>query len=711
VTERPDIQNSAGWPVDRNAARHRASPGASTWRSHAVDLLALIIVALVLRLLVWHWHQFYPLGGDEQEYLQQALTLLRERRYIELRLMRPPLYAGFLALSILLVDSLVQNLRLVQAVVGTLTVIPIYLLTLHLWRDRRIALVAGLLVALNYTLAATATELLAETVFLLGITTLFWLLQHASAPVRRAGIAGVTLAALALTRSVALPLLLLGAVWLFITANRRAAALFALTAALVIAPWTLRNYLTYHALIIVDTTGAENLWLDNDPVGREAVKQQLYALGNDMATRQQLATERGLAAIVTDPQRFGARVWREARLFFAFQFFDDMRDRPAIWVPPLQVWLRLLLGDGLWLITLLAGVAGAWLAPARRWALVVAGPWALYVLLTALVFHVEARYRLPVYPALIPFAAWTTVWIADRRVRLSVAPHTWTWVLAALTCVLPVALMLAHRLYPAEALMLAQKHTHLWQAERALNNGDPAATRDAATAALRLDPRSALAHVALARADLAAGDATAALAHLNAALDAIPDHPYAHLLRGALSRARGDDGAARADLAYETASLEDLQHWAWLAFQPIAPPPAQLDIGDGLDLGYIRGFHPAEHGIRWTMSRADILLAVQPDATIELRLGGDRLPGAPPPVVRFEVDGRAAGQMRLQPGWQTVSLTLPPEATGDGRIIVTIYSTTYRPRSVDRASADNRELGVAVDEVRMTHTIEEDPVR
>lgn len=676
----------------------------TVWHAHAVELLALIAVALVLRLLVWHWHRFYPLGGDEQEYLQQALTLLRERRYVELRLMRPPLYAGFLAISILLLDSLVQNLRLVQAIAGTLTVIPIYVLTLHLWRDRRIALVAGLLAALNYTFAAAATELLAETLFLLGITTLFWLLQRADAPVRRAGIAGVTLAALALTRSVALPLLILGGVWLFITANKRAAALFVVTAALVIAPWTLRNYLTYNALIIVDTTGAENLWLDNDPAGREAVKRQLYALGDDMAARQRLATERGLAAIVTDPQRFGAKVWRETRLFFALQFFDDMRDRPAIWVPPLQVWLRLLLGDGLWLITLLAGVAGAWLAPARRWALVIAGPWALYVLLTALIFHVEIRYRLPVYPALIPFAAWTMVWITDRRMRNTVQARTSAQIPAVLTCVLLVALTFAHRSYPAEALMLAQKHIRLWQAERALNNGDLAAARDAAVAALHLDARSALARVILARADLAAGDATAALAHLNAALEAIPDHPYAHLLRGALSRARGDAGAARADLAYETASLEDLQQWAWSVFQPVAPPPEQLAIGDGLDLGYIRGFHPAEDGIRWTMSRADILLTAQPGATVELRIGGDRLPGVPPPIVRFEVDGRQAGQMRLQPGWQSVSLTLPPETADDGWIIVTISSTTYRPRSVDRTSADNRELGVAVDEVRIVHT-------
>src|SRR5688572_31268091 len=83
---------------------------------------ALVLLALGLRLLVWRWHRLYDLGGDEREYFEQALTLLREHRYVELNLMRPPLYTGFLAACVyLLGDSLVQQLRLVQAIIGALT--------------------------------------------------------------------------------------------------------------------------------------------------------------------------------------------------------------------------------------------------------------------------------------------------------------------------------------------------------------------------------------------------------------------------------------------------------------------------------------------------------------------------------------------------------------------------------------------------------------
>jgi len=190
--------------------------------------LLVLLLALALRLLAWRWHAQYQLGGDEQEYFDQALALLRTHRYVELKLMRPPLYTGFLAACISLFDSLVQRLRLIQAIISALTTVPIYLLTRQLFGARRIALLATLLAALNYTLAANATELLTETLFVFGLTVFFWLLlvsgqrpklqdttpfSHALAP-WSAILAGLALGALILLRSVALPLLPLGALWL-----------------------------------------------------------------------------------------------------------------------------------------------------------------------------------------------------------------------------------------------------------------------------------------------------------------------------------------------------------------------------------------------------------------------------------------------------------------------------------------------------------------
>jgi 4-amino-4-deoxy-L-arabinose transferase-like glycosyltransferase len=746
----------------------------------------LVLLAFGLRLLAWRWHELYDLGGDEREYFNQALGLLREHVYVELNLMRPPLYTGFLAACMYLFDSLVQRLRLVQAVISALTVVPIYLLTQHLF-GRRAGFIAALLAALSYTLAAHATELLTETLFAFGLAMLFWLLvatQYiASLPARRWSmvwpiLAGLNVGALALIRSVALPLLPLGALWLLlrrpmtddrppvehathwwsvVIGRSSVAACFILGATLLIAPWTARNYATYGALILIDTTGAENLWLDNnpagsapgDPLGREAAKKQLYALGDDRAARQRLAASNGAAAIRTHPAWFLQKAWGEAKQFFALEYFDDLRERRAIWLPPLEVWLRLALGDGLWLLLLFGGIIGLWLAPTKddgrktivpiqnpksgalgriqnpKWLLV---PWVVYILLTSMLFHVELRYRLPIYPALLPYAAWALVRIAGfrsqepgarsqepggrrnyraSRVSRLVSPGHLVILStgAALTCLVIAGVTLLHRPYVSESWMLARKHLQLWQAQRALDGGDAVGARAAADAALALDPASALARVALARAVLAQGDQAGALAALDQAIAALRAHPHAHLIRGAILRDQGDLAGARAEFGYETSSLEDLQGWSWQAFAPFAVVPPSLDVGGAFDLGYLRGFWPAEPGGgRRSKGEAEIVLGVPQNgsARLDLSLNGDRPTGAPPPHVSIRVGSRELGQLLAEPGWHSYSFAIPAELIpGTRRLIITIRSDTFRPRDFDRSSPDNRALGVLVGRVEI----------
>src|SRR5215207_3922795 len=109
--------------------------------STALILPSLLLLGLGLRLLVWRWHEFYPLGGDETEYFNQALTWLQGKGYHELQFMRPPLYTVFLAVVFQLFDSQVQRVRLVQALISTGTIGLIWLWSRELWfnserRDR-----------------------------------------------------------------------------------------------------------------------------------------------------------------------------------------------------------------------------------------------------------------------------------------------------------------------------------------------------------------------------------------------------------------------------------------------------------------------------------------------------------------------------------------------------------------------------------------------
>ncbi|MCX7789131.1 MAG: glycosyltransferase family 39 protein [Chloroflexaceae bacterium] len=709
------------------------------------DILPLALITLAglgLRLLVWRWREFQPLGGDEQEYFNAALILLREWRYQELLFMRPPLYPLFLAASIVVVDSLVQNLRLVQALVSTATIPVVYLLSrevaLALDRPpvaaRRAGLAAALLAALSYTLAANATELLAETLFLFALTASFWLLVRAGrhGAAWRAGVAGMAVGLASLVRSMALPLLPLGGLWLLIGrggATWRRAAVFVLAGCLVILPWTFRNYLVYGGLILIDTTGAENLWLDNDPAGREAVKAQLFALGEDRLARQQLAARAGWAAIRDDPARFAAKAWGELLRFFALEHTDDMRARPQIWVRPADVWLRLILGDGLWLLLALAGsyglargllqpgAGGGWRATLRSPAWLLA-PWALYVILTTLVFHVELRYRLPLYPALLPFAGLTlTGQSAPSAARRAPHPgasrpavpvstsaglqtngarpslHDFVALLAPFAV---LTLTLLHVNYVALGWQLGLKHWRLARAEAALERGDAAGARRAASAALERDEGSALARIALARAELLSGNLPAALAHLDDAVAVLPDHPQARVLRGDVRRALGDTAGARADLAYETASLQDLQRWLWE--RGITPPPARLPLGNGLDLGFIAGFHgprPGEEGFRWTTGAARVRLSNARDVReVHLRLASGRPAGVAPVTVTLWAGSTLVGQAEIGPAWSEHTFTLPAGTVTGDELVLELRAPMFTPREFDRASPDGRRLGV-----------------
>ncbi len=732
--------------------------------SSDILLLALITLAGIgLRLLVWRWREFQPLGGDEQEYFNAALILLREWRYQELLFMRPPLYPLFLAASIVLVDSLVQHLRLVQVLVSTATIPLVHLLSrevaLALGRPstpaQRAGLAAALLAALSYTLSANATELLAETLFLFALTTSFWLLVRAGrhGAAWRAGVAGMAVGLASLVRSMALPLLPLGGLWLLVGRGGRAwrrAVAFALAGFLVILPWTFRNYLVYGGLILIDTTGAENLWLDNDPAGREAVKAQLFALGEDRLARQQLAAGEGWAAIRDDPARFAAKARGELLRFFALEHIDDMHIRPQIWVQPADVWLRLILGDGLWLLLALAGSYGlargmlpqpgageGWRAALRSppWLLT---PWALYVVLTTLVFHVELRYRLPLYPALLPFAGLTLTGQGARSAARQ-APHpgasrpaapqapgaapgaTSTPVqtvagqrtngarpsmhgyMALLAPFAVLTLTLLHVNYVALGWQLGAKHWNLARAEAALERGDAAAARRAAEAALEHDEGSALARIALARAELLSGDLRAGLAHLDDAVTVMPDHPQARVLRGDVRRALGDTASARTDLAYETASLQDLQRWLWE--RSVTPPPAQLPLGDGLDLAFIAGFHglrPGEEGFRWTTGAARVRLRhLEGARKLRLRLTSGRPAGAAPVTVTLWAGSTLAGRAEIGPEWSEHTFTLPA-ATGIGNeLVLELRAPTFTPREFDPASPDGRRLGVKLAVVEM----------
>jgi hypothetical protein len=123
-------------------------------------------------------------------------------------------------------------------------------------------------------------------------------------------------------------------------------------------------------------------------------------------------------------------------------------------------------------------------------------------------------------------------------------------------------------------------------------------------------------------------------------------------------------------------------------------PRATIDVGDGLDYGYVRGFYPPEQqqgaNARWTDGRGAIRLN-PPDAAANTMIAVSlRLAAPHPNAGETQTDicvGKVCRPLLLGPTWRSYTLVFPPTA---GPIEVEIQSPTFQ-------DASGRPLGVLVD--------------
>ena len=696
-------------------------------------LLALTLVALGLRMLVFAWHRPYPLSGDEAAFFEQARTFVQGRGYHDLELMRGPLYPLFLAVIFRIFGAEVTAARLAQVLVSTATV-PL----LYLWARRRHGDTAGLVAAamgtVFFAFGVQATFLLTETLFLflfaLGMVVLERGLERPAwwVPLASGAIFGLA----TLTRSIGLPLVVLAAAAFWVVGARRfphpdpaaeqdrspcppiaakrgtktlrpclAALLVLAGAALVVLPWTVRNTIVYRSFILVDTTGTTNLWLDNDPeLGRDKVKAEL--LKYPEGERQSLSVRRGLRSITTHPRWFLGKCWREVQSFFSLEYFDDFLRRPAIWYPPGEVWSRVLLGDGLYLLLVATGLAG--LAGSRTRMKLFDLLWLLYLPVSTALYHVELRYRLPFLIALAPYAAFALA--RPRETGAAMRRRPARAVLAALLFAAFAAVLLSRANYPKLSLQIVRKRVHVVLGRWALQRGDAQGAGDHARAGIAAYPESAEARALLAQALRARGDTAGAEAALRQAIAYRSGNPHPHLLLGDLLRAGRPEEAAE-ELAHEAGSLEDLQRWAWRSFS--APVPEALNLGSHLELGHILGWHLPERlgdGItfRWSDDRVRFCLGMPEGAgpgRLTLQLNAGRPPDLPLPSVELWLEGEQVGRFVAENGWHRYTVDVGDRPAGTV-LWFELRSPTFRPHRYDPHLDDNRPLGVMVDWLELT---------
>ena len=230
----------------------------------------------------------------------------------------------------------------------------------------------------------------------------------------RGGSAGAALASgllwglAVLTRETVLYFVPVAAVWLAWRRRggaRRAAWLVA-AAALVVVPWTVRNWRVFDAFVPVSTSGALNLWQGNTRISRQQVYEEYWAVRGRIP-KYELARRRALEAVL-DRQP----LW----------ILEKLRDEmPAFWAAHAQPVVHLERGAYgpvarpraiaavavvllPYLLALVLFVPGIARLPHGRAPLLVLAFLAFYVLLHVAA-HGYPRYRLPAMPAVFLVAA------------------------------------------------------------------------------------------------------------------------------------------------------------------------------------------------------------------------------------------------------------------------------------------------------------------
>jgi 4-amino-4-deoxy-L-arabinose transferase-like glycosyltransferase len=398
------------------------------------SLLALTLAGLAVRLL---WVALEPPTfpvADETMWVSWGSEILPSPDVafspLLLRFVfHPPLYLYFVGVPFALFGTL-KAVLYAQCLAGVLLVPALGLAGRRVFGERAGLAAAGV-AAFYPELVWFASHFWAETVF----TVLLWwaierlLAAEGNASSGAALVSGLLFGLAILTRETVLYFLPLAALWLAwrrAGGGRRAAMMLA-ASALVVLPWTIRNWLVFDAFVPVSTSGALNLWQGNTRLSRQEVYEEYWAVHGRIA-KYEHARRRAVEAI------------RERQPLWIFEKLRD--EMPAFWAAHGQPIVHLergaygtvarpvaLLAAAVVLLPYLAllalFVAGIAVLPRGRAPLLLLAFLAFYVLLHVAA-HGYPRYRLPAMPAVFLVAAhgWAS-WRArppiDRRHRLAAA--------------------------------------------------------------------------------------------------------------------------------------------------------------------------------------------------------------------------------------------------------------------------------------------------
>ena len=414
----------------------------------ALGVTALIGLGLGLRLLFVTHMQENPLHHepvmDSEVHVAWARALASGREFAPFAdrpFFRAPLYVWWLAgVFWLFGDSLLVP-RLLQCGLGAASVGLVYLVGRRAW-DTRVGLLAALWAATDWVLIYFDSELLIPTLIVpLNLLALWLALGYArSGRVGQAAGAGLVWGLSAIARPNVLLFAPLFALWFLLQRARSwrhglaAAAGFSAAVLVPILPITAHNTFARGDFVLISSQAGLNFWIGNNPYSdgvtavapgtsatwwqgyRDVIAQAEQAEGRPLRASEvsQHYSRRAWDFLLNSPEQSLPLLAKKLGLFWTAHEYANNTDihffaHHFSWVPRLSLGFAVLAPLGL------LGFALSLRDP-RLFPL-----WGFLIVYTlgVVAFFVNSRYRVPVLPVLMLFAARALVWggenLRERR--------------------------------------------------------------------------------------------------------------------------------------------------------------------------------------------------------------------------------------------------------------------------------------------------------
>jgi 4-amino-4-deoxy-L-arabinose transferase-like glycosyltransferase len=398
-------------------------------------LILILCFAVLLRILfiIFYWTD-KPLTLDMKEYILLGRNIAQGKgfNYGEEEALgaehysRPPLYPFFLAGIFSLFGTNLYIVRIIQALLGGINCILIYLIAQRIINQKAgiiAAFISAIYLPFIWYSAHILSEVLFSTLFLTCILFLFANNRHN----KQQFIAGMFLGLSVLCRPIGLFFLPFALVWLLFNHWKsfadiaKAAALFLVGFILIVAPWIIRNYVVEGQFVLVHSSGGVTFWLSNHPLslgdGDLAANPQLKAAYKEFLKKHVGYNREDLDRVL----------YREAFTYIKNNPFKiiilDLKKLFYFWIPvgpSMQIFSFKHKATSYisYFPCLFLSILGIYISR-NQWK----KNFLIYLTLLSftvsiMVFYPQERFRIPVVdPCLIIFASFTLSYIINRRYK------------------------------------------------------------------------------------------------------------------------------------------------------------------------------------------------------------------------------------------------------------------------------------------------------